>query len=80
MVLHAAQALTALDGTRRSQVARLRADDPVCQTLVVPLGVVVLHKVLNCRPQRCLPEEDHPVQAGLLDAPDKPLGVGIQIR
>ena len=80
MVQHAAQALMALDGPRRSQMASLRADDPVRQTLVVPLGVVVLHKVLNCRPQRRLSEEDHPVQAGLLDAPDKPLGVGIQIR
>jgi len=33
IVQHASQALTALDGTRRSQMARLRADDPVRQTL-----------------------------------------------
>jgi hypothetical protein len=52
LVQHAAQALMALDGTRRSQLPRLRADDPIRQTLVVPLGVVVLHNVLNCRPQR----------------------------
>lgn len=46
---------------------------------MIPLGVIVLHKVLNGRSQGSFSEEDHPVQAGLLDAADKSFRVRIQI-
>lgn len=47
VVQRAAQALTALVGTRRPQVAFIRADDSDRAALMIPLGVIVLHEVLN---------------------------------
>jgi hypothetical protein len=79
VVQHAAQATPPPDSASRPKVARFRADDLVREALMIPLGVIVLHEVLNGRPQGRLAEEDHPVQAGLLDASDKSFRVRIQI-
>jgi hypothetical protein len=60
-------------------MARLWADELVRQTLVITLAVIVGDEVLNGCPQRFLPEEDHALQAGLLDAAHKSLRVSVQV-
>jgi len=46
----------------------LRADDPVGQTLVIALGVIVGDEVMKRRPQRRFSKQDHPVRTRFLDA------------
>jgi hypothetical protein len=61
-------------------MTQLGSDQPILQPLVVTLSVVV-HHVLRDRPtQRRLPDEDHPIQAIVLDGANKSLGIRIQIR
>src|ERR1700689_3894521 len=47
---------------------------------MIAFPVIVGYEVLNGGPQRRLSEEDQPLQAGLLNAADKSLRVGVQIR
>ena len=65
--------------TRASEVARFWADELVRQTLMIALAMIVGDEVLNGCPQRVLTEQDHALQAGLLDAAYKSLRVGVQI-
>ena len=55
----------------------IRIDQPVIETLVVTLAVVMCYKFANPFAQRPFAEPDHALQAGFLDTADKPLGVGI---
>jgi hypothetical protein len=48
--------------------------------LMIALAVIVGDEVLNGCTQRLLPEEDHAIQAGLLDAAYKSLRVGVGVR
>jgi hypothetical protein len=65
--------LAALDLTIVAEMAWLWADKLVRQASVIALAVIVGDEVLNGCPQRFFPEEDHAIQAGLLDAPHKSL-------
>jgi hypothetical protein len=47
---------------------------------VVALGVVVLHKVAQHGAQMTLTEGDNVQQALVLDRPNEPLSVGVQVR
>src|SRR5215472_10769031 len=80
VVQHAAQALPALDLSRASEVAGFWTDELVSQSLMIALAVIMSNEVLNGCPQRLLAEEDHAIQAGLLDGAHKSLRVGVQIR
>src|SRR5215831_15168778 len=79
-VQHAAQALPALDLSRASAVAGFWTDELVSQSLMIALAVIMSNEVLNGFPQRLLAEEDHAIQARLLDAAHKSLRVCVQIR
>jgi len=65
--------------TRASEVARFWADELVRQTLMIALAMIVGDEVLNGCPQRVLTEQDHALQAGLLDAAYKSLRVGVRM-
>ena len=80
VVQHAAEALASLDVACVTEVARFWADEVIRQALVIALAMIMDDEVLNGCPQRLLPEEDHAIQAGLLDAADKSLRIGVQIR
>src|ERR1700722_12740353 len=54
--------------------------DDVAQALVVALGVVVLHKVAEHGAQMTFAEGDNVPEALVLDGPNEPLGVGVQVR
>ena len=79
VVQHATQALPALDLSCVTEVARFWADELVPQALMIALAVIMSDEVLNGGPQRLLAEEDHAIQARLLDATHKSLRVGVQI-
>src|SRR5215472_6864942 len=79
VVQHAAQALAPLNLACIVEMASLGPDELVRQTLVIAFTVIMRDEVLNSCPQRFLAEEDHPIQAGLLDAAHKSLRVGIQV-
>jgi hypothetical protein len=55
-------------------------DQPVLQPLMVPLVMVVLDEFTNSSAKRTLTEQDQPVQARFLDAPDEAFRVGVQVR
>jgi transcriptional regulator with AAA-type ATPase domain len=59
--------------------AELPLDDPVFQSLVIALPVVVLAELPDRPPQGSLPNQDHPIQALRFDRPHEPLRAGVQI-
>jgi hypothetical protein len=63
-----------------ARLAFIWHDQLVAKTLVVSFAVIMQNELVNRFAQRPLPEEDHALQAGLLDAADESLGVRIQIR
>ena len=55
-----------------------RFDQPVVESLMIPLSVKVSQELGSGLPQRLLPEEDHPVQALFLQAAQESLEMRIQ--
>src|SRR5262245_14672486 len=55
-------------------------DQLIVESLMVPLAVIVRHKLINNVAQTSLPEENHPVQTLFADRAHEPLRVGIGIR
>jgi len=78
----AAQALVNVDsrsrGGRRSWGTG--SDDPVAQSLVGPFEVIVLDELANRPVERSLTEQDHAVQALLLDRAYESFGEGVAVR
>lgn len=70
---------TSFTGPSRCCAARGEQQD-VTFPLVVPLAMAIVDVLAQRPPQRPLAEQDHPVQAPLLDRPDPALLVGIQVR
>ncbi len=54
--------------------------DDVAQALVVALGVVVRHKVAEHVAQMTFAKGNNVPEALVLDGPNEPLGVGVQVR
>ena len=52
----------------------------VAETLVIALAMIMQNELVNPFAQRVLTEENHALQAGLLDATHESLGVRVQIR
>jgi len=77
---HAAQPLAAPNLSTLISMAFIWYNQPVAETLVVSLAMIMRDKLTNPCPQGALAEEDHALQTGFLDAAHKPLGVGVQIR
>ena len=76
---HPAQPLPTLDRGAGLGNRLLREDQLVVQSLVIALAMIMSDELLNRPAQRLLPKQDHALQAGFLDRPDKALGVGIQV-
>ena len=55
----------------------VRTDQCILQTLVVALGMIMRDEFGNRFPHRPFAEQDHPLQAGFLDGPYEPFGVGV---
>ena len=60
-------------------LAAIRLDQSVVEPLVVPLGVVMSGELPRRFPKRSFSEEDHPIEAFVLDRPDETLGAGVQV-
>ncbi len=67
----AARALSACDETFGGAEFFRRVDQPIAQTLVVPFVVIEFHELVDRIPQGAFPEEDHAIQAALLDGTHK---------
>jgi hypothetical protein len=57
-----------------TRLAFMWHDQPVAETLVVSLAVIMQNELVNPFAQRSLTEEDHALQAGFLDAAYESLG------
>jgi hypothetical protein len=68
IVQHAAQTFAAPHCSTMTSLAFIRHDQPVAETLVVSLAMVMRYKFVNAFAQRALAEPDHALQAGFLDA------------
>src|SRR5215831_17249520 len=80
VVEHSTQARAALDGCSAISDKPFLDDEPVAQSLVVALPVIVLHEFLDGLPQGSFSEQDDPLQARLLDGSHKALRASIEIR
>lgn len=56
------------------------ADEPVPDTLVAALVMIVLHELLDGSIERALANKDHLSETLRLDRPDEPLGVRVHVR
>src|SRR5262245_1818536 len=74
------QTFTTLNRSGATELIVVWLDESVSQALVISFMVIVGQEVLNSRPQRTFPEQDHSVQARFLYGPNKSLRVGVQIR
>lgn len=80
VVQHAAQTLTAQHFSTTTSVAFIGHKQPVAETLVVSLAVIVQNELVNSFAQRAFTKEDHSVQAGFLNAANEAFRIGIQVR
>src|SRR5947209_2576697 len=80
IVQHPAQTLAAPDRSTLISMAFIRRDQPVAETLVVSLAMIMRNELVNPFSQRALTEEDHALQAGFFNAAHESLGICIQIR
>lgn len=77
---HSADARSGYDGAGLLRALTRSFDQPVSNTLVVPLGVIVLHILVDHEPEMPPAEEDHSIQAFGLDRSDKTLSICVQVR
>src|SRR5215470_19758917 len=77
VVEHSTQARAALDGCSAISDKPFLDDEPVAQSLVVALPVIMLHEFLDGLPQGSFSEQDDPLEARFLDGSDEAFRVGI---
>ena len=63
-----------------SRMRRVGQDQSVAESLVIAFMVIMRNKFLDRLAQRTFSEQNHSIQARLLDGPDESLRVGVQIR
>src|SRR5579859_6356282 len=80
VVQHSTQPPAALDRSCATGARLFPHDQPIAQTLVIPLAMIMLNKLVDGPAHRAFSEQNHPFQAGFLDGSHKAFGVGIQIR
>jgi len=79
-VQHSTPPRAALEGCSPVSNKLFLDDEPIVQTSVVALAVIMFNQFVDGLPQGAFSEQNHPLQARLLDGSDKGLGVGIQVR
>ena len=57
----------------------IRQDQPIAETLVVALAMIMHNEFVNRFAQCAFTEENHALQAGFLDAAYKSLRMGVQV-
>jgi len=57
-----------------------RVDEAIPEPLMISLEMIMEQKFVNSMPQASFAEENHSIQAGFLDRPDKPLRISVQVR
>jgi hypothetical protein len=62
VVQHSAQPLAALDRSTATGASLILYDQPVAQSLVIALAMIVFHKFVDGLPQRTFSEQDHALQ------------------
>ena len=72
---HSTEPFAACDGAIGKIDFADRIDQPVFKALVVPLMMIMFKEFADRVPQRAFPEEDHAIQAALLDRTHEPLGI-----
>jgi len=78
IVQHATQALTAPDRSTIPSMGFVRDDQPVVETLVVSLAMIMHYEFVNSFALRSLTEQDDALQTGFLDAADESFGVAFR--
>jgi hypothetical protein len=76
---HSAEALEAIDCTEVPVEAVIGLNQLIAESLVIPLLMVVRSKLASSFPKRPFSKEDHPIETFVLDRPDEPLGVRVQV-
>ena len=76
---HPAEPLGAFDDARWGFGANGRLDQPIIDPLMIPLPVIVSGVLASGLSQRSFAEKDHSIKTLILDRPDEPLRVGVQV-
>jgi hypothetical protein len=77
---HSSWSLTPSDCAVRLANVGERLQQPVSEPLMISLAAIVGHILGEHVPKRCLPDEDHPIQALFLYGTDKWVRERVQIR
>ena len=80
VVQHPTDPLAALDATAGWRCRRQRQDQAIAEPLVIPLVMVVHDELADGAPQRALADQNHALEAGLLDGVHEALRIGVQVR
>ncbi len=76
---HPAESLEALDRADCRCRTITGLDQPIVDPLVIPLPVIMSGILASGFPKRPFSEEDHPMETFVLDRPNEPLGIGVQV-
>ena len=76
---HPAEPVGAVDCTDGRSRTIIGLDQAIIEPLVIPLPVVMRGELASRSPKRPFSEEDHPVETFILDRPDEPFRVGVQV-
>ena len=77
---HPTEPLAALDATTGWRCRRQRQDQAIVEPLVIPFVVVVRDELADGATPRALADQDHALEAGVLDGAHEALRVGVQVR
>src|SRR5215831_13388987 len=80
VVQHSTQPRAALDGRSAVSHKRFLDNQPVAQSLVVALPVIMVHEFPDGLPQGSFSKQDDPLQARFLDSSDEAFRVGVEVR
>ena len=77
---HPTEPLAARDATTGWRCRRQRQDQAIVEPLVIPFVVVVRDELADGATQRALADQDHALEAGVLDGAHEARRVGVQVR
>ena len=77
---HPPEPLAARDATTGWRCRRQRQDQALVEPLVIPFVVVVRDELADGAPPRALADQDHALEAGVLDGAHEARRVGVQVR
>lgn len=79
VVIQQATAPLAATNLADASARRVPLDQPIFESLVIPLVMVVIDEVPECAAKMALAKRHQPIKAFVFDRPHEPFGIGVRI-